>query len=96
MNQDEFRSVGAEYFATKLQKPHDRVRKKLHDSSLKYKNRVDQKRREVQFKVGDEFLAHLRKERFPRGTYKNLKMNYGDLQRMIVPKLNGHKHFKGG
>jgi hypothetical protein len=29
-------------------------------AAWKYKNRVDQKRREVQFEVGDEVLAHLR------------------------------------
>jgi hypothetical protein len=45
MNQYEFRSVGTEYFATEMQKLHDRVREHLHDNSLKYKNGVDQKRR---------------------------------------------------
>jgi hypothetical protein len=61
LNQDEFRSAGEEYFATEMQKLHDKVRVQLQDNNLKYKNRVDQKRREVQFKVGYEFLSHLRK-----------------------------------
>lgn len=31
------------------------------------------KRREVQFNIGDEVVAHLRKERFSRGAYNKLE-----------------------
>jgi hypothetical protein len=53
---------------------HSRVKERLQNSSREYKRRADQHKRELQFEVGDVILSHLRKERFPRGTYSKLKM----------------------
>jgi hypothetical protein len=55
LKQDEFRSVRVEYFSTNMQRLHDRVREKLQDSSQKYKNGVDQKRREFNLKLEMKF-----------------------------------------
>jgi hypothetical protein len=53
---------------------HSQVKERLLKSSQEYKRRADQHRRQLQFEVGDLVLAHLRKERFSRGTYNKLKM----------------------
>eukprot|EP00253_Pinus_taeda_P021142 PITA_21142 len=66
-------SADGEYFAQAMSKLHEQVKLKLQDSSQRYKQRADTKRREVQFNVGDEVLAYLRKERFPKREYSKLK-----------------------
>jgi hypothetical protein len=53
---------------------HSQVKERLQNSSQEYKCRADQHRRQLQFEVSDLVLAHLRKERFLRGVYNNLKM----------------------
>jgi hypothetical protein len=68
------RSASAEDFAEAMKELHSQVKKRLQNSSQEYKHREDQHRRQLQFEVGDFILAHLRRERFLRGTYNKLKM----------------------
>jgi hypothetical protein len=53
---------------------HSQVKERLQNSSQEYKRSADQRRRQLQFEVGDLILEHLIKERFLKGTYNKLKM----------------------
>jgi hypothetical protein len=74
IDKSEFRSVGAEDFAAEMQKLHNHIKEKLRRRTSEYKHIVDQHKSKLQFEVEDQFLEHLRKEMFPRGTYNKRKM----------------------
>jgi hypothetical protein len=72
--QAETSSASAERFIEAMQELHTQAKQRLQKTNQKYKHRADQRKRQLQFEVGDMVLAHLRKERFPRGTFNKLKM----------------------
>jgi hypothetical protein len=74
LEQSEFRSVGAEDFTAEMWKLHNQIKEKLQKNNRENKRRVDQHRRELQFEVGDQVLAQIRKERLLRGTYNKFKL----------------------
>jgi hypothetical protein len=74
LKKSKFRSVGAEDFIAEMQELHNQIKEQLKKSNGEYKCRVDQHRRKLEFGVGDQVLAHLRKERFSKGTYNKLKL----------------------
>jgi hypothetical protein len=74
LEQAETSSTSAKQFAEAMQELQTEVKQRLQKSNQEYKCKSDQRKRQLQFEVGDMVLAHLRKEMFLRGTYNKLKM----------------------
>lgn len=53
---------------------HKEVKLRIEQSNQKYKENANQSRRHNDFQVGDEVRVHLKKGRFPDGTYSKLQM----------------------
>lgn len=62
----ERRSAQGEDFALTMKEIHDRLRETLQKNSKKYKEKSNERKRDVQYKVGDLVMAHLKKERLPK------------------------------
>lgn len=60
--------------AQSMKEIHEQVRKTLLDNSQKIKDKVDEKRRDVQFVVGDLVIVHLNKARLQKGVPSKLQM----------------------
>ncbi|GJW58896.1 reverse mRNAase [Tanacetum coccineum] len=66
-------SIATENFAEKIEVIQADVRLKLEASNAKYKEDMDKHPRTKIYAEGDLVMVHLRKERFPVGTYNKLK-----------------------
>ncbi|GJT87454.1 hypothetical protein Tco_1069171 [Tanacetum coccineum] len=78
-------------FVEGLHEVHKAVRDNLVRANSKYKQDADQKRRQVDFEVGDFVWAILTKDRFPVGEYNKLSAKkIGPLE--IVEKINSNAY----
>jgi hypothetical protein len=57
-----------------MQELHNQIKEQLKKTNKNTSVELDQHKRKLEFEVGDQVLAHIRKEIFSRGTYNKLKL----------------------
>lgn len=57
-----------------MKEVHDAVKKTIMENTAHTKKKVDERKRDVQFQVGDLVMVHLNKERMQKGVLSKLQM----------------------
>ena len=73
----EKQSADGEEFATRINDLQEQFKAILQQSNASYKARVDSRRREKNYEVGDLVLSYLKRDIFPKGEYNKLNMKIG-------------------
>ena len=56
-----------EDFVQTMKEIQERVKKTIQENTIKLKAKVDEKKKDVQFSIGDYVMVHLNKERLQKG-----------------------------
>lgn len=68
------RSGYAEYFSQSMKEVHESVKQALMKNTSKIKQKADERRKNLQFQVGDLVMVHLNKERLQQGVPNKLQI----------------------
>lgn len=78
--------------AQSMQEIHEQVRTALLDTTQKIKDKVDEKRKDIQFVVGDMVMVHLNKARLQKGVPSKLQMRrVGPCKVLAKYGINAYK-----
>jgi hypothetical protein len=74
LENSEGRSAYVDDFSQSMKEVHEQVKKQLQEATQKLKEKVDERRKDLQFAVGDLVMVHLNKSRLQKGVPTKLQM----------------------
>ena len=70
----EYRSGRVEYFSQTMKEIQEKVNKTIQDNTQKVKVKVYERRKDIQFSIGDYIMVHLNKSRLQKGVPTKIPM----------------------